>query len=221
MSYQSDFFADPVTFMTTHVVRCQFIDGSAGISTSRPMVVTIKQIDEARVVGSKTGRVFHLSAACAGIGIAEKRPIFWLGYVDNTATRCMLNNRAPMMFTANMNGCTLGIGSQAGDGGCLVSHANLKNAEGGEAQRAGQEQQLNGIFADQGFRMVQPSSYRLTSANAARFQATNFGINTDGRWTFYTHRWMGLDAEGEGKIRGRHINGGCKQARPVPPIPQG
>lgn len=220
MSDQSDFFADPVTFMRTHVVRCQFIDGSSGISQSRPMVVTIRQIPNATVVGSRTGKVFHLSTNCAGMSRAEKMPIFWLGYAENTASRLMLTDRASMMFTALMNGCTLGVGSQAGDGGCLVSHANEKQLGGGEAQRAGQETQLRGVFGDQGFRMIQPASYRMTSTGAATFQATNFGILNGGTWSFYTHKWMGLATEGEHKIRGRHINGGCEAARPVPPVPQ-
>lgn len=216
MSDQSDFFADPVAFMQANVVRCQFIDGSSGISASKPMVVTIRQVAEATVVGSKTGKVFHLSANTAGLSRAEKMPIFWLGYANNTASRMMLNDSAKMMFTANMDGCTLGIGSQAGDGGCLVSHANMISAGGGEAQRSVQEGQLRGVFGDDGFRMIQPASYMPTSTGIGGFKATNFGINTNGTWDFYTHTWMNLAAEGESKVGGRHINGGCKSARPVP-----
>lgn len=220
MSDQSDFFDDPVGFLQVHIVRCQFIDGSAGIAESRPMVVTIKQIEHASVVGSKTGKVFHLSANTAGLSRAERMPIFWLGYTDNTASRAMLSNNGRMMFTALMNGCTLGIGSQRGDGACLVSHANMKSQGGGEAQRVGQEGQLRGVFGEGGFRMVQPASYRQTSTGALSFQATNFGVNNGGTWQFYTHRWMNLASHGESKIGGRHVHGGCKLARPVPPIPE-
>ena len=219
MSDQSDFFADPVTFMQTNVVRCQFVDGSSGIADSKPMVITIRLIDGATVVGSRVGKVFHLSTNTAGMSRAEKMPIFWLGYTENTASRVTLNNTGRMMFTANMDGCTLGIGSQTGDGTCLVSHANMISEGGGEAQRSGQEGQLRGVFGGQGFRMIQPASYALKSTGDSGFKATNFGINNNGTWSFFTHRWMNLAAENEPKIRGRYINGGCKPARPVPPVP--
>ncbi len=219
MSYQSEFFADPVGFLQTHVVRSQFIDGSAKISESRPLVLTIRQIADATVVGRSAGRVFHLSANVANLSRDEKMPVYWLGYVAGSATDLMLGDAGRMMFTANMDGCTLGIGSQAGAGGCRVSHANDVKSGDAEAQRVGQVDKLRGVFGDQGFRMLEPSSYKLTSTGAARFNATNFGINQGGRWSFFTHTWMNLASEGEHKVRGRHVNGGCRAARPVPPTP--
>jgi hypothetical protein len=215
MSYQSDFVADPVAFMSLHVLRCQFFDGGLKISQSRPTVVTVKEMaGSPPVINNRGAKVFYLTLDVAGKNLNEKTPIFWLGYEDNKSTRGMLTNHSPYMFTANMDGCTLGVGSQSGDGGCLVSHANLKSAGGGEGQRFGQQEQLRTEFADQSFRMLQPSSYMKTTDGTVRFKATNFGVNTNGTWKFYTHKWML-----SGGKSGSYINGGCKAARPVPPVP--
>jgi hypothetical protein len=215
MSYQSDFVADPVAFMSVNVLRCQFFDGGFKISESRPVVITIKEMaNSPRVVNKRNGKVFYLTTDTAGRGRDEKVPIFWLGYKDNESTRGMLTNNSRYMFTANMDGCTLGIGSQSGDGGCLVSHANLKSAGGGEGQRSGQETQLRGLFGEESFRMVQPGSYMYTTGGTKGFKATNFGVNINGTWKFYTHKWML-----SGGSSGSYINGGCFPARPIPPVP--
>ena len=215
MSFQSEFVADPVAFMGKYVLRCQFFDGGFNISGSRPIVLTVKEMKGSpKVLNKPGGKVFYLTTDTAGCGRDEKVPVFWLGYKDNDSTRGMLTNNSRYMFTANMDGCTLGVGSQSGDGGCLVSHANLKSAGGGEAQRSGQEGQLRGLFGDNSFRMVQPNSYMYTTGGTKGFKATNFGVNTGGRWKFYTHMWML-----SGGASGAYINGGCKPARPVPPVP--
>ena len=119
-------------------------------------------------------------------------PIFWLAYKQNDFTQGTLNNASRYMFTALMNGCSLGFGSQTGDGTCLVSHANKSSAgQGGRGnQRGEQHDQLLQVFGTDHFNVIEPDSYQSTTHGSFGLQATNFGKNENGWWEFYTLKWM-------------------------------
>lgn len=214
MSDRSDFVSDPLGFMRKHILRCQFFDGGVKISESRPHVVTIKEMaGSPRIVNSPGGKVYYLSADTASCGPGEKVPIFWVGYKQNDVTPGMLTNQSRIMFTANMDGCSLGVGSQAGDGGCLVMHANKASGTGGGlAQTLAQHDQLKTGYGDQDFFEVQPSTYMDGMGASGVFKATNFGLNVQGWWMFYTHSWMQMS----GSVTGSYTHGGTKEASFVP-----
>lgn len=212
MSDRSDFVRDPLEFMERHIVRCQFFDfnNTVQINESRPHVVTIKEMPgPAMVLNRPRGKVFYLSNDVSGCARNEQLPIFWVGFRPNKVTPGMLSNQSQVMFTANMDGCSLGVGSQAGDGGCLVMHANkARGMADADAQASAQYAQLHKKYDAQDFRIVQPSSYLANEADPGKFNATNFGINLDGWWFFYTHGWR-LKSGG---MDGYYLHGGTREA---------
>jgi hypothetical protein len=214
MSDRSDFVSNPLIFLKKNILRCQFFDGGVKISESRPRVITIKEMaNSPRIVNSPGGKVFYLTADTSGCSHAEKVPIFWVGYQQNEVTPGMLTNNSRLMFTANMDGCSLGVGSQAGDGGCLVMHANkAKGTGGGPAQTMAQHTQLQSGYGDTEFFEVQPATYMDRMGATGKFKATNFGMNRDGWWFFYTHSWMQISASATGS----YAHGGTSEAVFVP-----
>ncbi|MBB3898922.1 hypothetical protein [Roseococcus suduntuyensis] len=212
MTDRSDFVRDPLEFMERHIVRCQFIDleSTVRISESRPHVITIKEMPGPPMVLNRRGaKVFHLSNDVSGCARNEMLPIFWLGYRQNKVTQGTLSNQSRVMFTANMDGCSLGVGSQAGDGGCLVMHANKsRDMPDRDAQATAQRGQLQRKFDGQEFHVVEPSTYLTNEADPGKFLATNFGINRDGWWFFYTHSWR-LKSGG---MEGYYLHGGTREA---------
>lgn len=209
MSDQSEFAAAPEIFMERNIVKCQFLDFSRVPKESEVIRITIVE-QTSKKCSKSGGKVFHLSSNVAGRAQNEILEIYWLAYKQNDFTQGTLDNSARYMFTALMNGCTLGFGSQTGDGTCLVSHANKASAAstgGRVGQRDAQSEQLRQRFGDVGFSMIQPDSYQLTSHGGTQFVATNFGKNVNGTWKFYTHRYM--DSGGTGGVI---LHGGVKPA---------
>lgn len=212
MSDRSDFVRDPRAFMDRHILRCQFIDFTdpVNIAESRPHVITIREMPGQPMVLNRPGaKVFHLTTNVAGCTRDERLPIFWVGFERNKTTPGMLNNQARAMFTANMDGCSLGVGSQAGDGGCLVMHANKASGVADrEEQSSAQLRKLRKRYDAQDFFVVHPSTYLENEAGPGKFNATNFGINRDGWWFFYTHSWRLRS----GGLDGYYLHGGTREA---------
>ena len=137
---------------------------------------------------------------------------YWCPYKANNANddfeATMIGNRANYMFTADMTGCTLGVGSQTGDGNVRVAHANAATV-GNESHRRGargaadlaadmdrqtnaQIERLQGI--DIGH-FISYQHYMLNTAQALDLQihSTTFGMHRIGKaWAFFTHRWKFL-----------------------------
>lgn len=215
MSARSDFVTDPVAFLENNILRCQFFDGGVKISESRPLVVTIKEMANGpTVVNRSGGKVYYLTTDTAGCSLAEKVPIFWVGYKQNDVTPGTLSNTSRLMFTANMDGCTLGVGSQGGDGTCVVMHANKSSAgTGGKAAQAqAQHDQLATQFGGGDFWSVEPSTYMDGMGAQGVFKATNFGVNRNGWWLFHTHSWLQMS----GSVSGRYVHGGTREAVFIP-----
>jgi hypothetical protein len=216
MSDRSDFVSNPVKFLEKHILRCQFFDGGVDIAESRPHVVTIKEMKNSpAIVNSTGGKVWYLTTDTSGCALNEKAPIFWVGYRKNDVTPGMLTNASRLMFTANMDGCTLGVGSQGGDGACLVMHANKASAGatgGRPAQALAQHGQLASGYGGSDFWSVEPSAYMDGMGATGVFKATNFGVNQGGWWFFYSHSWMQLS----GSTSGSYAHGGTREATFVP-----
>jgi len=209
MTAQQDFVRNPVSFMKENILRSQFYDGGVKISDSRPLVVTVKVMQgDPKIVNRPKGKVYYLTTDVAGRDRTEKVPIFWLGYKDNDTVRAMLNNRSRLMFTANMDGCSLGVGSQDAAGGCLVSHANSKISGGGTGQSLDQQRQLRDVYDRDEFRTIDPRSYMDGMGGTHVFKGTNFGVNDQGWWFFYTHRWRQLS----GSTAGNYVHGDTESA---------
>jgi hypothetical protein len=217
MSFRSDFVSSPETFMATNVVTPQFLDpigpGYEGPpSESRPIVITIASWPNKKCSKSGGG-CYYFTRNVAGLSQNERLPIFWLAYKQNNFTQGTLTNNSRYMFTALMNGCSLGFGSQTGDGTCLVSHANKSSegANGRVAQKQAQQGQLQSVFGTNSYDVIEPDSYQGTTHGNFTLQATNFGKNENGTWKFYTHKWMASGGNG-----GVILNCGVAPAVSVP-----
>jgi hypothetical protein len=214
MAYQEEFVASPETFMRNNVVTPQFRDGGFSIAESRPIVITIKEWVGKRC-SKAGGKCYYFSVNVDGLSRLQKLPIYWLAYKEDSFTQGVLNNQSRYMFTALMNGCSLGFGSQSGGGCCQISHANMKSSGGGDAQATAQYQQLQGRFQNSGsgFNVIEPSAYQKDKYGGKGWQATNFGKNVNGTWEFYTHKFQ--CCLGNSSII---LHGGVEQAISVPGI---
>jgi len=93
----------------------------------------------------------------------------------------MLGDAATYMFTAEMSGCTLGLGSPNPDGSRLVFHSNLKS--GGNTQRQDQMTELAKVGVSS--TTLKPSNYRNQELGPGVLQITPFGIREKGKWKLY------------------------------------
>ncbi|MEK6236494.1 MAG: hypothetical protein N2C14_17440 [Planctomycetales bacterium] len=219
MSAQSEFTADPVGFMENHVVVCNFPmpwePGGINQRESRPHVITIEEIAESTVVNLKNAKAFQFTANTTGRSLADKLVIYWLGFQPKVATGGTVDGRSNYVFTAVMSGCTLGIGSQTGDGSCTLYHANAIGSEPPK-QRADQRVQLDTAFNGADYSRVSPLDYRSDRGGSLDYLATNFGVRDGGRWNFYTHKYLKMNHANRGEYYGgKFIHGGIEEARTI------
>ena len=103
----------------------------------------------------------------------------------------MLGNDADFMFTPTMDGCTFGVGSQAGTGDVRVAHANngrMANpmlTVGGDSGRAAQKRvqaMMATSYIGPGGFLIEPDNYMGANLD---MKATTFGYHDNGGdWTF-------------------------------------
>lgn len=129
---------------------------------------------------------------------------YWLPYDQNHTFTCMLGADADYMFTATMNGCSFGIGSQPGDGSCLVGHAN-KGTYGAQAEaqyglptarRLQAASQTNMLISKIPAldRVINGADYQDDGAGAMTLQSTTFGVRRNNTWHFSTQKYRKVDA---------------------------
>jgi hypothetical protein len=103
-----------------------------------------------------------------------------------------LGNAADVMFTADMTGCTFGVGIPNANGDVLVGHANEAALMGGTPrnpdstnQRATQQQNLvtgqNGTTA--GARIIDPNVYYVDPHTVSHI--VTIGLRVNNKWEFY------------------------------------
>ena len=119
---------------------------------------------------------------------------FLLPYEPNRIHRAVLPLDAPMMFTAEMTGCTFGV-KRYRNGRTEVAHANYQTVDGMlDKTRLAQET----AFCDA---WVNDHRYRETIkgravpdlTRQARLGATIIGVNSVRGWRFYAQQWENLD----------------------------
>ncbi len=161
---------------------------------------TVIPISGATVSGCDGG-AFYLRKAADSVADTEKRTIFFVPYAQNKLCGTILGNQAQWVFTATMDGCSFGIGSQPGDGTVMVVHANASRSAGGgggrDQQVRMQARLLESTFSvrqDALSGVIGPSSYMVEpggqdSVGTNRLRSTTFGRRVHGRWQFYTLRY--------------------------------
>jgi len=111
-------------------------------------------------------------------------------YAPNTTGRKMLGSDADVMFTADMDGCTFGIGIPNSLGEVRVGHANAMNQATGShfnpnygPQRAAQTNSLQASNLSQ--TVLDPSEYRDNAPQGSELRAVTIGLRIKGVWEFW------------------------------------
>jgi len=226
MTDQTDFVANPIAFMNQHVLIPMFpppweAGGANAPTASGRLTVCVIPVPNARVLNPPQpgSGVFQFSAETGGLAANTTLDIYWLPYKPDNFRSGMATSADRYLFTAAMNGCTLGIGSQSGDGSCLITHANNRavgTAQGPAAQAAAQLQQIGGVFAGSaGYSVLTPQGYRQDSGGDLSWSATNFGVSNGANWVFHTHKYL---QRNDGGAKSQFFHGGAVTAAvPVPP----
>jgi hypothetical protein len=130
---------------------------------------------------------------------------YWCPYAQNQTFSCMLGNGAKFMFTAIMDGCSFGVGTEASPGQVRVAHANrgaigveaeehVGMAEARNRQAIAQSQSLS-LTVGGDVRTIGPSDYRQDIDGSSVLSSTTFGWHDlGGPWVFFTQRyWKNAD----------------------------
>jgi hypothetical protein len=139
----------------------------------------------ARKMGIDLGLYFVVPAAMAN-ALPTMTPdgrtfdAYFCSYQQNQTYGITLGKDADFMFTATMDGCSLGIGNANPDGSQLVYHSNL----GGRSEE--QRLVLGLVLGLSLGHVFEPSSYRFEYGQGVR-KSTTMGIRsrTSNSWSFY------------------------------------
>ena len=101
-------------------------------------------------------------------------------YEDNKTPITVLGQAATLCFTANMNGCTFGIGSQGSPSGSLVvTHSNSRG-HGSQEGNISDQRLKAGFVVGTGGGLFEPEHYRTHGK-----QSITFGFRKPGqKWQF-------------------------------------
>ena len=118
-------------------------------------------------------------------GDAETFSAYICPYRTDASLSTHLGNAARLMFTAEMTGCSFGVGIPNAQG-VLVMHSNesaLATQDSTAPQVQGQLQQLQNANANA--RMLQPGQYRQVGDGGMDTRATTMGIRVNTDWQFW------------------------------------
>ncbi len=132
---------------------------------------------------SKATRIYRVRPAVATD--AESFAAYICPYRTDASLSKQLGNAASLMFTAEMSGCSFGIGIQS-KAGVLVMHSNearLATQDSTDPQVQGQLQALQ--TGNASARMLQPGMYRHVDDDGMDTRSTTLGIRVGGKWEFW------------------------------------
>ena len=193
---EADFIADPVDFMSNHIVRTVLYDGPASmpnrvsrLSLTKDNNATVKK--DSYHWYSRSTNFYRLTTDPAGNIYA-----YVLGYKDDDAVGVGLgiepttNANPALMVTYRMDGCSLGY-SQAAGGSAYVSHHNDKIGSNVAATMQGQAITWNPAAlpaAAPAQNFMHKATYMAASDGNIhiRYKATIIGVRSAaGVWRFY------------------------------------
>jgi len=113
-------------------------------------------------------------------------------YAQDQSLSKQLGDAASLMFTAEMSGCSFGIGIPGPNGSVLVMHSNeslLATRESTAPQALGQLQRLTEGGATN--KMLLPENYRrVDDDNFIDHRATTVGIRKGRKWEFWYQKFQ-------------------------------
>jgi hypothetical protein len=191
--------SDPPAFMRNNIVIVNF-EGAAHDTEDKPLDLVLYSLPTSRVIGKKLGTALNIyfvaeadmlrfSPGATAAGPSFKG--YFCPYRQNDTLGTMISNKANVMFTAAMDGCSLAIGSETAGGGRMVYHANtasLGSQKDPHAQGAAQETTLKLMYGGSGIdRIWAPKDYRFEMGQGI-LRSTSFGVRDTGTgaWHFYS-----------------------------------
>ena len=193
---------DPVAFMRVNLVSVQVVAAS-GLQS----FCLDDSLGEARLPNGAVIRGYYLMPGDGGAGCFTA---YWCRYEAEQTHSVVVGSAADLMFTATMNGCTLGIGSRNNTGNRLISHANSSGAtvnfihDTVEQRHVGalaamlvsrSHQQYQQRLAVQAAHtgpvtLVEPSMYRRDANEQEILDSTTFGVRDAAAddWGFYVQK---------------------------------
>jgi hypothetical protein len=218
----TQFVRNPIAFMNKHIILADVVQDQAehrGCTGVRRF--TLDPYDGVQVTNPT-----HNDAAAYRLNdlpFVEGPPLpdqdslfaYWCPYKANHQLGVMLERDAPYMFTAVMDGCSLGIGSACSDGSRAVFHANLESKAGkmdpsdrNSVQKAVRRQvkeqnKMLGYYLVPEGNIVDPEFYGggvdqstggFGGGYSVKLKSTTVALwdNGNRKWTFHTLRYRKL-----------------------------
>ncbi len=216
MSVNDQFCMSPETFLRKNIV-IQRVPGEPDVgdyTDAAKKLLKVVVVDTGkRVSNNRQGKVCYMRLAHPGE--LPSLLVYWCPYVQDDLRGAALANDALFMFTPTMNGCSLGVGSYAGNGVRLVTHVNMANSGAAvpnyrpvSAARAQQRKlQRNILISEHGptVDIISPEQYMTDNKGEETMESTTFGIHGIGQdWQFFTLSYKKLGPQ-------TYSHGGVKQ----------
>jgi hypothetical protein len=219
MSPEEEFCNDPLAFMASNIVIADTVPGKPGKDIVQIGVDDMTPQNWTVASGPANAKVFRL--ATRPDNYSPSIAAYICPYGNNEANAMTLGNDALWMFTALMDGCTFGVGSQGRgtDGAVRVAHVNATDATkkqpidiGREAQ-AKLQRNLTKTKVGMDGTLIEPSDYRPMPDGTNVMLSTTFGTHPLGRaWSFYTQTYTWIAPIGTfSQMPRRYVFGGLTQ----------
>jgi len=191
--------SDLLAFMQENIILVKFTaDAAPGV---QQMTLRLNENKQGSKLGKKVP-VYYLVKA----GSDERSfSSYWCPYMKNQARSVMIGNESNTMFTAEMDGCSLGVGSVTPTGHRRVTHINqasywgqlanngaMSEADAKMAQYDSQNMLLQEQLG-QSVNIIGPRKYRRDVDGAFVLKSTTFGVLTGIGWDFYVQTFYSPD----------------------------
>jgi hypothetical protein len=196
MPTQADFLNNPWDFLKHHIVLMGMEGyGDAGVKwfklTPRPRN---KAYAVSTIFNIKSD-VFVLEGLLGG-STAGYFQAYWCPYEREETKFAVIGTAANFCFTAQISGCSIGLGHETGAGDKLIIHSNHGSTPAqGLTVAQTQEQDIRALGGQTIHKVFGPSNYRLDSRGRGRYQGTVVGWrgpNGAGPWEFRTQTYEQL-----------------------------
>ena len=198
----ADLVRDPLLFMRTNLVRPNL----GGVFGNDPVWMTL---DEDKPAILPNGQLIEGWSISLGADRPDSFKAYWCPYAMDTTQSVTVGPAAKLMFTADMTGCSLGVGSATNTNHQLVSHANCAQIGNLIASYYGNDDLAMQLFVlrasqqsfqklslqqaqggDPGMTAIEPPSYRKDAREPTQtLSSTTFGIkDQNDQWAFYVQK---------------------------------
>lgn len=191
MTAVADLLADPQNFMDRNILIPGIYGPPRDSLNGAPIDMTLVSMPAVDGVAKQLGQslglyIVTVPSLVAGIvargGVAGGANFksYFCSYEPGQVFGTTVSNAADFMFTAAMDGCSLGVGMPAADGSRLVYHSN----KGGDALK--QQADLDAKLGANQAAVLAPGNYRLEQG-MGHLCSTSFGVRAaaTGQWSFY------------------------------------